>query len=91
MQYCNCTAYAPNAFSPNGDGKNDLFVVELHCPTSTSYSHTIYNRYGQKVFETKQPGQSWDDTFNGRACEAATYFYHIEYRNGEEKIRKKAT
>ena len=88
-QYCNCTAYAPNAFSPNGDGKNDRFVVELHCPAAIAYSHTIYNRYGQKVFESKQPDQFWNGMFNGSPCDAGTYFYYLEYKNGEEKIKKK--
>jgi gliding motility-associated-like protein len=88
-QYCNCTAYTPNAFSPNGDGKNDLFVVELHCPAALIYSHTIYNRYGQKVFESKQPDQFWNGMFNGSPCDAGTYFYYLEYKNGQEKIKKK--
>jgi gliding motility-associated-like protein len=88
-QYCNCTPYAPNAFSPNSDGKNDLFVIEIHCPAITAYNQTIYNRYGQRVYESKQPDQFWNGTFNGAPCDAGTYFYYLEYKNGEEKIRKK--
>lgn len=87
--YCNCTPYAPNAFSPNGDGKNDVFVIELHCPAITAYEHTIYNRFGQRVFESKTPGIFWDGAFNGAACDAGTYFYYITYKNGPEKIVKK--
>ncbi|PSK95089.1 gliding motility-associated C-terminal domain-containing protein [Taibaiella chishuiensis] len=87
--YCNCRPFVPNAFSPNGDGHNDVFIIELHCPAAKAYSHAIYNRYGQKVFESKTPGIFWDGAFNGVACDAGTYFYTIEYKINEEKFSKK--
>ncbi len=88
-RYCSCKAYAPNAFSPNGDGKNDRFVIELYCPDAMGYRHYIYNRFGQRVFESQQQGQFWDGNFGGRPCDAGTYFYYIEYKNGNEKVLKK--
>ncbi len=87
--YCNCKAYAPNAFSPNGDGKNDRFVIELHCPGITAYRHYIYNRFGQRVFESQEQGRFWDGSFGGRPSDAGAYFYYIEYKNGNEKVIKK--
>lgn len=64
--------FIPNAFSPNGDGENDLFYVqgdleELHCE--------IFNRWGEKVAELTQPNESWDGTVSGQKCNTGVYLY----------------
>src|SRR5690606_18542296 len=66
----------PNAFSPNGDGLNDVFRV-----TGITYQQLkvfmVFNRYGQEVFATTDVAKGWDGTYNGRPCEVGTYFYLI--------------
>lgn len=67
--------YAPNAFSPNGDGINDEFrvayksIVEFDC--------WIYNRWGQQVYHLTDPQKGWDGTINGRPASEGAYFYVI--------------
>ncbi|MGB1204560.1 MAG: gliding motility-associated C-terminal domain-containing protein [Chitinophagales bacterium] len=80
----------PNAFSPNGDNKNDIFKVkgsniaevELH----------IYNRWGQLVFETKtiELAQGWNGKFKEKECEIGTYVFYVvaKFADGSEEFTK---
>jgi hypothetical protein len=63
-----------NAFSPNGDGINENWIVtDDHC---TSNVHAIvYNRYGTKVFESKDYHNNWNGTYNGKPIPDGTYYY----------------
>jgi gliding motility-associated-like protein len=78
-QDCNCKIFVPNVFSPNGDGKNDAFGIQLACQPS-DFSLSIYNRYGQRIFQTTSPTTLWDGTFNGQLLDAGTYFYYIKFK-----------
>ncbi|MFA6060111.1 MAG: gliding motility-associated C-terminal domain-containing protein [Taibaiella sp.] len=78
---CQCLAFVPNVFSPNDDGKNDRFKVQLGCNT-TSFKLAIYNRYGQRIFQANDQSASWDGFYNGKYADAGTYFYYLEYKNG---------
>lgn len=69
----------PNAFSPNGDGKNEVFKA-LNITNQVLLEFSVYNRYGQRVFFTLQPGIGWDGAFAGRPCESDTYYYILRYR-----------
>jgi gliding motility-associated-like protein len=81
--------YMPNAFTPNGDGLNDVFrpvtdeIVDIHL--------MIYNRWGELIFETRDSERGWDGTFKGRKCEPGTYTYILTYgdstsQNSTKKI-----
>lgn len=60
---CDCPVHIPTAFSPNGDGRNDDFMPQFGC-TVRDYTLSIYNRWGQKIFETKQVEKGWNGYFN---------------------------
>ena len=81
--YCDCIISLPNAFSPNGDGKNDVFrpLLQPGCVLS-SFSLTVCNRWGDKVFRTENPGEGWDGLRRGKICDADTYMYILEYVGG---------
>lgn len=66
----------PNAFSPNGDGLNDIFAFESRYITSATMK--IYNRWGELVFQTSDFDQGWDGTVNGKAAPLGTYIHHTE-------------
>lgn len=81
--------FIPTAFSPNGDGLNDVFKVEnIHYERIVAFD--IYNRLGQLVFTTKNNNNGWDGRFNGKAAPADTYFYRIKVQmpDGENKTIK---
>ena len=65
----------PSAFSPNNDGLNDvLYAVGRNIENIT---WIIYDRWGQKIFESNSLTNGWDGTFNGKELEAAVYMYYI--------------
>jgi len=70
----------PNAFTPNGDTKNDIFKPTIFQAVK-SFSFIVFNRYGQKVFETNEYGKGWDGNFKGKPQLAGSYVYHIKYTN----------
>jgi gliding motility-associated-like protein len=74
--------FVPNTFSPNGDGINDNFVVN-GVGLNVIPSITIYNRWGQIVFQKSNfapnvPSQGWDGTFNGQPAPSDVYIYTIQ-------------
>jgi gliding motility-associated-like protein len=79
MENCDCKTFIPNAFSPNGDQKNDVFKVNTRC-TASNFVLSIYNRYGQRIFQTTDPDKGWDGTFNGQPSDIGTYFFYIKFK-----------
>ena len=65
----------PNAFSPNGDGENDILFVRGGAITSLRFR--VFNRWGQLVFESTSLQNGWDGTFNGAPQEADAYAYML--------------
>lgn len=78
----------PTAFTPNNDGLNDCFGVRYWGDTR-DFQLIIWNRYGEKVFETKQSGDCWDGTYKGRPADPGTYVYLVEGITGCGKVSKK--
>ncbi|MBK7441840.1 MAG: gliding motility-associated C-terminal domain-containing protein [Bacteroidetes bacterium] len=66
----------PNAFTPNGDGLNDMFNIQTDL--LISYHITIYNRWGELVFTSDDIGKGWDGNVNDKPQEIGTYIYYIE-------------
>lgn len=77
----------PNAFTPDGDDVNDKFGVFETCPIS-QYHISIYNRWGQRVFESRDVKQQWTGTIEGRYLERGVYVYVIEYTPETTHINK---
>jgi gliding motility-associated-like protein len=74
-----CGIFFPTAFTPNKDGKNDLFKI-LHPPDFTNYALSVFNRWGQKVFETKDYTKGWDGTFNGQLQDTGVFVWFCKYQ-----------
>ena len=68
--------FVPNAFTPNGDGKNDVLYVRGEIIESVVFK--IYDRWGEKVFETTDLSKGWDGTFRGQPCEPGVYDYYMQ-------------
>lgn len=78
----------PNAFSPNGDGRNDCFgVSKLGLIEITEFS--IFNRFGQKVFSTTNALNCWDGTFAGKRQPEGAYAYILRGKSYCGDIDKK--
>jgi len=68
--------FVPNAFTPNGDGKNDILYVRGDVLEKIDFA--IYDRWGEKLFETKDKNIGWDGTFRGRPCDPGVYVYYLD-------------
>jgi gliding motility-associated-like protein len=76
----------PNTFTPNGDDTNDFFNFVSNAPERVQVEEfVVYNRWGQQVYNSENPDQGWDGTFNGEPQPSEVYFYQIELLqpNGE--------
>ncbi|MFT3981040.1 MAG: gliding motility-associated C-terminal domain-containing protein [Ferruginibacter sp.] len=71
------TIYVPTAFSPNGDGLNDIFRATAVGIESLSYFR-VFNRYGQLVWQTTNLSQGWDGRYNGTAQNIGNYVWMIQ-------------
>lgn len=71
------TVFVPTAFSPNGDGRNDLLK-----PVAAGMQHmelfAVYNRWGQLLFSTAVAGKGWDGTVNGQKQNTGTYIWMVK-------------
>lgn len=87
-EMCDCVTFMPNAFSPNGDGLNDVFAPQFETGCDiTGYSLQVFNRYGQMIFETIKAGAGWDGTAKGIAADPGTYMFTISYDKGTQHHR----
>jgi gliding motility-associated-like protein len=71
------SVFVPSVFSPNGDGQNDKIYVNFVGIKEFKFFR-IYNRAGQKVFETTNPGEGWDGNVNGVAQPIDSYMWVVE-------------
>jgi gliding motility-associated-like protein len=81
--------YIPTAFSPNGDGLNDVLRV-FPVGIRTFHFFAVYNRYGQVLFQTTDYSKGWDGTVNGKKAEPGTYVAYataIDYK-GNPMVKK---
>lgn len=77
----NCVEFTPllhtaNAFSPNGDGVNDFFIVSHYF--INDYYLTIFDRWGNLIFESFDKGHHWTGSNNGQACPEGVYIYTVK-------------
>jgi len=84
--YCPVSIYFPNAFSPNGDEYNPLFMPVGQ--NVQAYEFEIYNRWGELVFRTDNLEEGWDGTFKGGECPTGPYFWRCAYQGQEGNIIK---
>jgi gliding motility-associated-like protein len=84
---CPSELWFPSAFTPNGDGLNDVFrpkgisIVRFHL--------SVYNRWGQLIFQTDDMERGWDGTVNGVLCLADTYSFVVTYAGTEDPEKSK--
>jgi gliding motility-associated-like protein len=80
----------PNSFTPNGDGVNDTWNVK-HLESYPNATVHIFNRYGEKLFQTVNYLTPWDGTKNGSDLPFGTYYYIINPQNGRKIISGSVT
>jgi gliding motility-associated-like protein len=67
--------YVPNAFSPNGNGLNDVFLPSCGFIDIVDYSFSVYNRWGEQIFITDDKNIGWDGRYKDNRCESEVYVW----------------
>ncbi len=80
---CACNVWMPNAFSPNGDGRNDEIKPVFDCDIS-EYSFLVFNRWGEIVFSSSDQASAWNGGSGHNAAPEGAYVYHIRYEGSGE-------
>ncbi|MEO6166672.1 MAG: LamG-like jellyroll fold domain-containing protein, partial [Chitinophagales bacterium] len=71
----NVKFYVPNAFTPNQNGINDVFLPIFSDNDFSVYNLRIFDRWGKQLFVSDDPADSWDGTSEGKVCDIGTYIY----------------
>jgi gliding motility-associated-like protein len=83
--------YIPNAFTPNGDGKNDVFKPLLF-GNVREYNFRIYNRWGSLIYQSNNPANGWDGSYKGFMQDTNVFVWVCTYRfDGEKRQIQKGT
>lgn len=79
-------AFLPNAFTPNGDGKNDVFLISNPFVIEELISFEVFDRLGNRMFYTNNINEGWDGTFGGTQVNSGVMLYKVLFKcNNEEK------
>ncbi len=91
--YPSVTHFLPNAFTPNFDGTNDVYRPSGVFDGIRDYAMQIFDRYGQKVFETSDPIRGWDGSNmnNGKDCGSGGYMVLVQFSDPRGVPRKEKT
>ena len=69
-----------NAFTPNGDGTNDRWIVTNGTGCTNLVKVRVFNRYGQEVYKNDNYQNNWDGMYGGKPIPDGTYYYTIDFR-----------
>lgn len=73
----------PNAFSPNGDGINDIYKAKSGYKSIVEFKAVVFNRWGQKLYEWTDPEDGWDGTFHGKNVAEGVYFVNVKAKGAD--------
>jgi gliding motility-associated-like protein len=79
-----CMPFFANTMTPNGDGANDVFFIK-NIDTFPNNVLTIYNRWGNIVYETNGYNNTWDGTHKGQPLPVGNYYYYIELNDNDNR------
>ncbi len=85
----------PNSFTPNGDGINEVFLPILDGFAVRDYNLTIWDRWGELIFETNDETEAWNGMLAGSIVQDGVYIWQVELRAqsfvGRRKLRGHVT
>jgi gliding motility-associated-like protein len=88
MLECYIDFWMPNAFTPNGDGHNDLFRPVTIPEKVFNFRLMVYDKWGMKLFESQNPSVGWDGYIDGNPAQMGVYGYVILYNNPAGELKQ---
>jgi gliding motility-associated-like protein len=86
----NCDIYFPSGFTPDNNGRNDLFKM-LNAYRITEFKLSVYNRWGEKIFETSNPLEGWNGTFKDKKQDSGVYVWYCSFKKNNKKEERRGT
>ena len=81
-----CRVIAPTAFSPNGDGVNDIFLVKEDCPFGYDiFILEVYDRWGNLIFQSDDPSRGWSGMHRGDIAPIGVYTWYVRYIKSKDE------
>jgi len=80
--------HVPNAFTPDGDGTNDLFIPIITGHSFEDYEFMVFNRWGELIFETNNPTMGWNGTYKGVMSQTGVYVWKLKVKPNEGTTNK---
>ena len=80
--------WVPNSFTPDGDQFNQTWQAHITGIDDFDFRMVLYNRWGEVVWETRDPNYPWDGTFNGKLVKSDTYTWVMEIKDDETELRE---
>jgi gliding motility-associated-like protein len=81
-----CDMFVPTAFTPNGDGLNDMFIARLYC-VPKEFHCRIFNRWGETIFESNDINKGWNGRYSGILMPSGSYVYYIVYKTSSGMLK----
>lgn len=78
MDKCECSIFLPSAFTPNSDGRNEIFAPVYYCDLK-EYTLQVYSRWGDLIFESTKPDAGWDGRIKDELAIQGIYLYRLVY------------
>lgn len=75
------SVYVPNTFTPDGDGVNDMFMPVVKDQDPNDHTFAVYDRWGERIFETSDAQVAWDGTLGGSQAKEDVYVWQVESRS----------
>ena len=75
------TVYAPNAFTPDGDGVNDSWRPFIKDQEDSEYKLTVFDRWGQEIWASSDPTEGWEGKAGGDVLKTGMYIWQLETRD----------
>jgi gliding motility-associated-like protein len=79
----------PNAFTPNGDNNNDEFCLRGWNECTSDFRILIFDRWGEKIFESQNPSFCWDGIYKGQALNAGVFVYVLQAKKSNGDLLEK--
>jgi gliding motility-associated-like protein len=76
-----CNIFIPNSFTPNADGKNDVFKI-LNAELAKDFNLEIFNRYGERIWIGNDQSKGWDGNFKTSLAPNGNYIWILKYKDG---------
>jgi gliding motility-associated-like protein len=73
--------FVANAFTPNGDGFNEGFKPVFNLPYVVDYEFMIFNRWGERIFNSRSLDEAWDGSYGGTLVESEVYVWKLKCRD----------